>query len=266
MRIKSLFVIAAVLGLASCSKQAPDAMVNQRTNTNDDSPVSLALPPSGYTPPVLHSESNKILVDASRDGGVWWYPQYGATGYDATAPHQGKALADYLRSLGYVVDELPRGTEITDKLLGGYDKVIRANAFGHYAPSELAAYNSLLDRPSALLLLQDHHTHTSNDNLSSHLGLSFSGAETGTITRFAPHDITKGVTGHHFVAGSVIANPDRKKMTVLGTLSTGSDSTVSAAMGILHHPTARVFFLGDVNGLEGVPQPLTGNLVNWLFK
>lgn len=265
MQLKHAVLLAAVAGLLSCSKQHPDTLETTRTAVAE--PTSLALPPSsGYTPPVLSSESNAILVDASRDGGVWWFPQSPATGYDATQPHQGKALADYLRGLGYVVDELPRGTVITDSLLGRYDKVIRANAFGNYTASELAAYAALLDRPSALLLVQDHLTHTGNDNLSQRLGLPFSGAQHGTITRFAPHDITKGVTAHPYIAGSVIANPDKTKMTVLGTLSSSADSTASAAMGILHHPTARVFFMGDVNGLEQVPQPLTGNIVQWLFK
>lgn len=265
MRLKNAFLFAAALGLLSCSKQSPGELSAERTAATN--PATLALPPSsGYTPPVLRSESNRILIDASRDGGVWWYPQHPGTGFDAAAPHQGKPLADYLRSLGFVVDVLPRGTVITEELLGKYDKVIRANAFGQYTAAELTAYNSLLDRPSALLLLQDHHKNTTNDNLSARLGLPFSGAQSGTITRFAAHEITNGVTQLHYVAGSVIANPDLKKITVLGTLSTSADSTVSAAMGILHHPSSRVFFLGDVNGLEQVPQPLTDNIIKWLFQ
>ncbi|HEY1112150.1 MAG TPA: hypothetical protein VGE66_01255 [Chitinophagaceae bacterium] len=268
MRLRYLALFTAVLGLLSCTKQNPgDLATAQRIATDAPSPAALALPPSpGYTPPALASESNKILVDASRDGGVWWYPQHPGTGFDAGAPHQGKALADYLRSLGFVVDELPRGAEITGELLGQYDKVIRANAFNQYTPSELTAYNAFLDRPSALLLLQDHHKNTTNDNLSERLGLPFSGAQSGTITRFAPHDITRGVTSLYYVAGSVIPNPDPKKITVLGTLTASADSTASAAMGIVHHPSSRVFFLGDTNGLEQVPQPLTSNIVKWLFQ
>ena len=38
----------------------------------------------------------RILVDASRDGGVWWFPQWEQQGgFDFTLPHQGKELADY---------------------------------------------------------------------------------------------------------------------------------------------------------------------------
>jgi hypothetical protein len=268
MLLKHAVLFTLVAGLLSCSKQHPDTLASERSTAGEPSiPVAAAVPSSPvYTPPVLSSESNKMLIDASRDGGVWWFPQYEATGFDAALPHQGKALADYLRGLGFVVDELPRGTVITNELLGQYDKVIRTNAFSHYSAPELAAYEALLDRPSALLLLQDHHTHTRNDNLSERLNLPFSGAKSGTITRFAPHDITKGVTALPFIAGSVIPNPDKNRITVLGTLSTSADSTGLAAMGILHHPTSRVFFLGDVNGLEQVPQPLTQNIVKWLFQ
>lgn len=266
MQFKPAFLVALLAGLLSCAKEGPDTLTNTRTtSTGSSGPALSALPPV-YTPPTIASKSNKILIDASRDGGVWWFPQGPGTGYNATAPHQGKALADYLRSLGFLVDELPRGTAVTDELLGGYDKVIRAGAFTSYLAPELSAYESLLSRPSALLLLQDHLTHTTNDNLSEHLGLSFSGAVSGSVTRFADHDITKGVTSLSYIAGSVISNPDKNKITVLGTLSTASDNTVTAAMGIVHHPMARVVFLGDVNGLEQVPQPLTANLVKWLFQ
>jgi hypothetical protein len=268
MHLKHALFLWAVAGLLSCSKQSSDDLTSTPTTSGAPSVFLVSAVPSSpvYTPPTLSSESNKILIDASRDGGVWWFPQSPSTGYNATAPHQGKALADYLRTLGFVVDELPRGTAVTDELLGKYDKVIRASAFGNYSTPELAAYEALLSRPSALLLLQDHLTHTTNDNLSQGLGLLFSGALTGAITRFASHDVTKGVTSLSYIAGSVLPNPDKTKITVLGTLSTTVDSTTSAAMGILHHPTARVLFLGDVNGLEQVPQPLTANLVKWLFQ
>ena len=46
-----------------------------------------------------------VLIDASRDGGVWWFPQVAP--FSAEAGHQGKALADHMRGLGYFVEELP---------------------------------------------------------------------------------------------------------------------------------------------------------------
>src|SRR5688572_6328583 len=41
-----------------------------------------------------------VLVDPTHDGGTWWFPQWAPTsdGYRADQAHQGRALADYLRS------------------------------------------------------------------------------------------------------------------------------------------------------------------------
>lgn len=50
--------------------------------------------------------SGRIVVDASKDGGVWWSPQ-GKDGYDPTKDHQGKRLADDLRSRGWEWKSLP---------------------------------------------------------------------------------------------------------------------------------------------------------------
>jgi hypothetical protein len=52
---------------------------------------------------------DKILVDASYGGGMWWSPQ--DYPFDENLPHQGKALADYLKSLGCSVTELARITD-----------------------------------------------------------------------------------------------------------------------------------------------------------
>ncbi|MEJ7739659.1 MAG: hypothetical protein WKF97_19715 [Chitinophagaceae bacterium] len=205
--------------------------------------------------------NKKILVDASRDGGVWWSPQSGQPG-NANAPHQGKKLADYLKSLGYQVDELSSGTTITWPLLKQYTRIIRAGGFGNYSPGEIEAYDSFLSRPSSLMLLQDHLSNYSNDLLSEHLGVEFTGSEIGHVTKFAPHSITAGVTLHDYVAGSTVSNSIKNSgITVLGWLGP-NDYPV---MGILHYPTARIFFIGDMNGLEQVPQPFSGNLIKWLF-
>src|SRR5438067_13727394 len=60
--------------------------------------------------PVLCPSSSfprAVLVDATHDGGAWWFPQGGP--FISTQPHQGQALADTLRPKGYAVDELARG-------------------------------------------------------------------------------------------------------------------------------------------------------------
>jgi len=35
-------------------------------------------------------------------------------------------------------------------------------------------------------------------------------------------------------------------------------------MGVLNYPNSRVFFIGDMNGLEIQPQPFINNLINWM--
>ena len=77
----------------------------------------------------LRAEDSAVLVDASRDGGAWWFPQSSETGFSMSEPHQGKQLADYIRSRGFEVVELPRGRAVTDGLLNQYNKIIRLFSF-----------------------------------------------------------------------------------------------------------------------------------------
>ena len=215
---------------------------------------------------------NKILIDASRDGGAWWFPQEPSVGFSSDADHQGKQLADYLRSQGYEVNELPRGTTITDDLLNQYDKVIRTAGYGTYTSSEIEAYDHFINRTSSLMLLQDHLLYYTNDNLSEHLGVQFAGGSGGGINELASNSITAGVTSLSYGGfGSVVINAtDNSTMTILGwvdnSVSVG-DISSRAVMGTLNsYPTCRIFFMGDVNGLESVPQPFVDNLIQWAFK
>ncbi len=206
------------------------------------------------------STGQHILVDASRDGGVWWYPQ-GEAGFDPEAPHQGQRLADYLRSGGYVVDELPRGEVVSDTLLATYAGVIRAGQYGTYTAGELRAYDWFLGCGSTLVLLGEFLHEGGRDKLAESIGIPFRGKVTGVVTTFAAHPITQGADMLPFVAGAVLVEPIGSGIEVLGWLDTGE-----AVMGVLAHPKARIFFLGDTNGLEEVPQPLVDNLIAWGFE
>ena len=249
MKHSAIILSALTVLLLSCTKE-PSSLSNTNPATSNFPKPATNLP-----------ASKSILVDASKDGGGWWFPQSPATGFSATNPHQGTALADYFRSLGYQVDELPRGAIITSELLDKYSKVIRPSAFFSYSTEEIKAYTSFLNRSSSLLLISDHLTNTVNDQLSASLGLAFEGAYWGPITSFQPHAITSGVTSLNYIAGSVIRSWDPSKITVLGYQTTGA-----AAMGIVNHPSSKIFFIGDVNGIEQVPQPFISNLSNWLFQ
>ena len=248
MKYSAIILSTLTVLLLSCMKE-PSLLSNIDPATSN-SPKTTTNSPA----------SKSILVDASKDGGVWWFPQ-GPAGFSATNPHQGTALADYFRSLGYQVDELPRGAIITADLLDKYSKVIRPTAFFSYSTEEIRAYTSFLSRSSSLLLASDHLMNTVNDQLSASLGLMFEGAYGGPITSFQPHAITSGVTSLNYIAGSVLKSWDPSKITVLGYQTTGI-----AAMGIVHHPSSRIFFIGDMNGIEQVPQPFISNLNNWLFQ
>jgi hypothetical protein len=225
--------------------------------------------------------NNSILVDASKDGGTWWFPQ-GPPSFSAAADHQGKALADYLRSIGYHVDELPRGAVITDTLLKKYSKIIRSAPFFEYTDEELNAYKNFMNRQGAILLFQDHLSYDENDKISQFLGLEFKGAVDGNVTIFANNAITNDVDPFYYIAGAVVTNSENNPdIKVLASVDKASYSVLNNAdpfngiipdngapvMGLVtNFPNTKILFMGDINSMESVPQPLTGNIVNWLFK
>ena len=69
-----------------------------------------------------------VVVDASDDGGIWWYPQGSGFRFDANERHQGKHLADWMRAKGWKVTEIGRHGRVGYALLEGADLVIRAGA------------------------------------------------------------------------------------------------------------------------------------------
>lgn len=222
---------------------------------------------------VMHAR--KILVDATKGGGGWWFPQ--TAPFNPYMPHQGKALADYLRSLGHSVTELPRGEITIDlDLLSQYDIVI-AVASGAYSSDESNAYLSYVSLGGTLLLLTDHHGEF--NNLTFSFGLDFRGLSLGSnvVNRFMEHPITSGVTTLTYGVGSGLISypPDAD---IIGWLSddTFIDLNYNGAwdsgepfgapvLGCMSYDDGKVMFFGDVNGaIEAVEQPFTDNYINWL--
>ncbi len=214
----------------------------------------------------------RILVDASRDGGVWWFPQSGP--FHVGAAHQGKALADHLRELRHTVRELPRPTTITPALLANFDIVIRIAGKGPYTAAELAAYDAWVSQGGGLLLCAEHHA---SDGLAAHFGLQFSGITRGqqVLSKFAPHPVTVGVGPIPYGAGSgLVSHPP--SASVLGWLSASTfldldndgvkdpgESSAPAGLGVMPWGRGKVVFSGDANLWEKVPQPLLRNTLRW---
>jgi len=240
MRSCILLIISAIL-FSSCTQDSGTSVLGLPGTT-----------PNGY-----------ILIDASRDGSAWWYPQ--TSTQDPTQYHLGSALANYLSTLGYVVLEAKRGTTITKELLSNYDLVIRAGASSNYSTDELNAYKNYILGNHPLLVMSDNMAAGINDNLNQYFGLNMEGFYSGSVVA-APTDnpIMNGVTNIPYDAGSIIKNPDLNSITPLGYYS---DSTIhnATAMGIVNNPNARIFFIGDNKALESVSQPFTKNLFGWLL-
>ena len=215
-----------------------------------------------------------ILVDASRDGGTWWFPQAGP--FDPDLPHQGKPLADSLRSLGMRADELPRPFTITEEQLNLYDLVIRAVGFGSYSDQEINAYTNYVEQGGQLLLLADH---SANDGLANSFGLQFTGVTRGDnkLNNYEIHPLTDGVGEIYYHVGSGLSTYPPAAQ-IIGRLSDQSfldlnyngirDAGEPAApdvLGVMNAGSGAILFCGDINMWETVPQPLINNMLDWFL-
>jgi len=253
------------MSCSRCSQYTIFTSLLLAVGCSDTSPTgteALAGVPIDESPTGVAADSRmRVLVDASKDGGVWWFPQAGS--FDPGEGHQGKALADHLRRLGYEVTELGRDERMTKTLAREHQIIIRANRFGPpYTELELDAYRAFLSRENTLILLSDHQTNTDGrDELADLVGIGFVGASAiEPIVTFADHEITDDVEGLPYIAGAYAVSRGTTAVEFLGWLADGQP-----VMGVVTGLPAKVFFLGDTNGLEGVPQPLVENLIAWGF-
>ncbi len=220
----------------------------------------------------------RVVIDASHDGGVWWYPQSEATGFDASAVHQGKAFADMLRNKGLEVTELGRGKELTEEMFFGHFVVIRAGGFEAYTTKELNVYTKLIDRGMNLVFFTDHKQYDPIDELGDLLGLKMEGVAFGKVTTFGVHKITANLTTIDYNAGSILTNGNQNpNITILGWLGPSDygdlnfnntkdtdEPLAPPVMGIVHYKKSQVFFIGDMNGIQVRPQPFIDNLIGWM--
>ncbi len=111
-----------------------------------------------------------------------------------------------------------------------------------------------------LILLGEFLRDGQRDALANALGIPLTGWVNGVISTFARHTTTSGVASVPYLAGSVLAPGYDPAVQVLGWLASGEP-----VMGVLERGSSKIFFLGDVNGIEQVPQPLVSNLIAWGF-
>jgi len=220
----------------------------------------------------------KILIDASHDGGVWWFTQYEGTGFNANEWHQGQVFANLLREKGFEVNELGRGEELTEEMFFGHYIVIRVNGFQPYTMREREVYTNLINRGMKMVFFTDHKKFDPIDELGDHLGLKFEGSANGVVTTFMPHPITENMVSINYVAGAVLTNANENtSVEVLGWLGEddfadlnfngikdANEPVSMPVMGILNYPNSRIFFIGDTNGIETQPPPFIDNLIGWM--
>lgn len=206
-----------------------------------------------------------VLVDASYDGGVWWFPQ--TAFFSSGQPHQGKAFADYLRSKGYIVTELGRGQRMAPDSMMKYAVIVRAGyyyndrdaRYPRYTEADLGAYEAYAGCTRTLVMLADYLRDGEKDHLADRFAIPLVGILNGKIDTFTPHALTAGVTELPYIAGSYLASESNPSIQVLGRVGT------LAVMGLLTGRPGKVFFIGDTNGIEMMPQPFVDNLLVWGF-
>ena len=190
----------------------------------------------------------RVLVDASKDGGLWWFPQ-GPPNFDPNQHHQGKSLADFMRGLGWKVTELPRGEVITFDKLRDFDLIIRPAAYFPYSQNEAVAYQQSVIAGTRLLI---GGLGKESDAIAEIFGLRF-----GARNRFAPvkqwipHELTANIEccalswtvldvlppGAVTLAWLNQANTN----PVLGYLSYGNGSVVFVGQALIGPAPGRLF-------------------------
>lgn len=194
----------------------------------------------------------RVLVDASKDGGLWWFPQGQTRNFDPTQLHQGKALADFMRGLGWEVTELPRGDVITFERLRDFDLVIRPATYFNYTQEEAVAYQQSVIAGTRLLLIGGNAKN--NDAIAEVFGLGFDTRNrVGPIKRWIPHALTTNIDCCALIwtalrelppGATVLAwlnQVDTNSQPVLGYLPYGKGFVIFAGHALISPPTPSAF-------------------------
>ena len=208
---------------------------------------------------VLAQRAPRVLIDASKCGGLWWFPQ-GRT-IDPSKFHQGKPVADSMRYRKWEVTELPRGEIVTFDRLRDADIVIRPPAEFGYTTDEIMAYHQSVTAGTKLLLIGGG---TNNDAVAQFFGLRFE-----TLTRFAPvrrwipHPFTENIDS--FSAAWAAISDAPPAAVVLAWLSREEDNP-RPVLGYIPYGNGYVVFMSQSLISPGPSTAFNSNLINSLAR
>jgi hypothetical protein len=203
----------------------------------------------------------RVLVDASKDGGLWWFPQGRGNTFDPKEKHQGKPLADFIRSKGWEVVELGRGEVITVDRLRDFDLVIRPPVFFDYAAEEVVAYRDSVMGGTRLLLLGSSGT---NDSLAAIFGLRFDSQNRfASVRQWIPHPLTVNMAGNDLPWASVSESPS--SAVLLAWLNQGEGNS-RPVLGYLPYGSGYVVFVGQAFISPDPDRNFFGSLIDTLSR
>jgi len=201
----------------------------------------------------------RVVIDASRDGGAWWFPQ-GPPPFDPQKPHQGVLLANYLKSRGWEVIEIPRETKITDQFKGA-TMVVRFNKWGGYDASEVMAYREFVRNGGRLLLLEGYvrDAESENDAVARQFGIHFQGMVEAAAMRGAK-GASRDYNSTVYRIGSIVDQYPQATRP-LARLDDGR-----LVMGTFRFGRGRIIFLSSVFPVLQVPELFINRLFDDLSR
>lgn len=203
-------------------------------------------------------ETPRVLIDASKCGGLWWFPQ-GPT-FDPVKPHQGKPFADTMRYRRWEVTELPRGEIITFDKLRDADIVIRPPAEFGYTTDEIMAYRQSVTAGAKLLLVGDG----GNDAVAQSFGVRFE-----PLTRFAPvrrwirHPFTENIDSFTTSWSAISEAPSAA--VLLAWLSREEDNP-RPVLGYIPYGKGYVVFMSQSLISRNPSEAFNNSLINTLVR
>ncbi len=250
---KLLFVIPVLSLILSCSSDS-EALSCMRASNE-------AIYPS------------EIVINASKGGGAWWFPQ--GVDCDSAVGHQGKGLVDYLRGEGFSVYETCREEDIFLNQFPNIQLLIVAGSYLPYGMAESEEIACYVENGGNLMLLLDH-SHT-NNILPWHLGLQFWKTNTNdVIIEFQKHYITGNRSYEHPINGVSALNRSKNPVDVIARLSAATyldtnyneikdpeEVNAPIVIGTMQFGKGKVLFSGDINIWHYEANDLFKNAVSW---